>query len=412
MSATRAQIRQSIARSARLTALIADAHGRGTPLTGGFAGATLQKPGKEPSWNLVLPKGKWHGPNFERLGGSIDVTDEMVREIVANWEAAGKPRLPIRWGHEHLSNTDPAKQAFLDRKAGNLVELRAGAHGVEALTAWNELGAKDVEQGAFDAWSPEWYPSHTSRKSGETKGWWLSGVALTGDPYFHTMPPVAASTQTTDPTPQHRSNTMNEEQLKLRASLGLAPTATDAEVLTAQTKQATELAALKASAEKSGPSAILAVVEPVQKQVEALTAALAKREAEAAALTAAMLDRDVDALISRMKSGDGKSGRAIVAATLKPVVLALVASAKTPTEGLKVAEDFITANIALTVPVQAISQPGTTDGPLTAAAANAKIAARADELRKAGDPTPTISAMREMPNETLIAENRRPTSQN
>ena len=48
----------------------------------------------------------------------------------------------------------------------------------------------------------------------------LAGVALTGDPYFHLMPPVAAAeVKPTEPTPQHPENVMNEEQLKaLRAN--------------------------------------------------------------------------------------------------------------------------------------------------------------------------------------------------
>lgn len=360
--------------------LIAKDEGRGEVLLGGFAGATLQKPGAEPKFNLVLPKGKWHGPNFAKLGGSIDITDAMIAEIVANWEAAGKPRLPIRWGHEHLHNDDPAKQALLDRKAGNLLELRATDAGLEALTAWNELGAKDIEQGAFDAWSPEWYPSHVSRKTGETRGWWLSGVALTGDPYFHLMPPVAASTTSTEPNPQHRSNTMNEEQLKaLRAKFGLAADATVEQINA-------KIDALMASAKTPTAEVITAAVAPVQAQVAELQKKLDEEKAKG-------LKRDVDALVAKAERGDGKTGRSFKGEGGQLLIATAGKIAKD--EGIEAAEKFLNA-LPLTpgLSITAIGVDTKDQDGLSAAAANEKLNVIANELQAKGDKTPMETAMR------------------
>lgn len=405
MSATRAQIRQSIARSARLTALIAESetHG-GEMLHGGFLAGALAKPGAEPKWNTIFPRGTWHGPNFARMGGSFTVDDAFLSEVVLNWEAAGKPRIPVRWGHEHMKATPEAKRA-LDRKAGNVTDLRITAAGLEGLTDWNAEGAADVSNGTFDGWSAEWWPKHVNRLTGETRGWYLSGVALTNEPYFELLPRIAASLAEPATNPNTEQQ-MNPEALKKWAlSLGLPADATIEQCAAASqsavTASAEKLKALETkvtalTASAITPEVIAGVVKPVQDQVEALTAQLAEEKQKG-------LERDVDALIATAKRGDGKTGRAIT----DPLVLVAKNIAKS--EGTKACEAFLAA-IPLSVPIQATSQQGTTDGPLTAAAANAKIATRAEELRKAGDPTPTLTAMREMPNETLIAENRRPTT--
>lgn len=360
----------------------------------------------EAPYNLLFPKGQWHGANLAPIGGSIDLDSGILEEMVANWEAAGRPPLPIRKTHRHLDEDVPAKDRLeLERAYGFLTDLRVTAAGLEAKTEWNAAGKAEVDSGAWAFWSPEWQPKHRDRRTGDVKGWWLSGTALTNDPFFNEMPPVAAAALPAAP----QGNTMTEEQLKLRALLGLAPTATDAEVLTAQTKQAAELATLKASTTKPGltkadlDAAIAAHVEPLKASLKASDEARVALETEATGLK-------VDALIASAKAGDGKNGRAIVDEKVRPVLLKLVASEAKQEDGFKAAKEYLDG-IPLTVPVTAAGVPGTA-APLTASSANAKIAARADELRKAGDLTPTLTAMREMPTETLIAENRRPTSQN
>jgi phage I-like protein len=368
----------------------------------------------EGKWSQLFPLGKWHGPNFQQLGGSLDLTPEMMSEMVANWKASGSPALPVYFHHPPPRNkVPPEKHKDVYRAAGWIEDLRQTEAGLEAAIKWSTEGQQAVDSDAYRFISPEWQPRDMDRRTGSLRGWTVTGAALTDDPFFHTMPPVAASAsaESTDSNPPHRSNTMNEEQLKLRASLGLASTATDAEVLAAQTKQAEELVTLRAAASKPAPDLKSEIAAAVALHVEPLKASLAKEQEARVKLEAEALSLKVDGLIATAKQGDGKQGRAIVDEKVRPVLLKLVASEKTTDEGLKAAKDFLEA-IPLTVPVVATGTPGSATGPLTKESAHKLIAARAEELRAKGDPTPTITAMRELPNETLIAEGRRTTSQN
>lgn len=403
MSATRAQIRQSIARSARLTALIAESEPSGDVLRGGFVAGALAKPGTEPKWNTIFPRGTWHGPNFAKMGGSFTVDEAFMSEVVSNWEASGKPRIPVRWGHEHMkAGATPELKRALDRKAGNVIDLRITAAGLEGLTDWNQEGAADVSGGTFDGWSAEWWPKHVNRLTGETRGWYLSGVALTNEPYFELLPRIAASLVEPTNHPQHNEgNTMNEAELnQLRASLGLAANTPVAEVLKAASKAGT---ALTASATQPDTSALIASVKAQDEKLTALVAANAKKDEQLTALTASLLEKDVDALVATAKKGDGKNGRAI---TEKHIARAKKIAKE---EGVTASAEFLN-EIALTVPVQATGLQGTGE-PLTAAAASKQLMARADELRAKGDPSAMVTAMRELPEVALIAEGR-PTSSN
>lgn len=389
--------------------LLASSEPEGDILLGCFAAGALAKPGTEPKFNLIFPRGTWHGPNFARMGGSFTIDDAFLSEVVDNWKASGKPRIPVRWGHEHMkSGATPELKRALDRKAGNVIDLRITAAGLEGLTEWNPEGAADVSNGTFDGWSAEWWPKHVNRLTGETRGWYLSGVALTNEPYFELLPPIAAAAVTLPPVaapeaPAAESTDPNPNQehdmsfARIAAVLGLSATATE-DAIVASAEQLKKQPA-------TDNTALTAAIKAQDEKFTALTAAVAKKDEQLSALTAALLERDVDALIATAKRGDGKTGRAIT----DPLVLVAKNIAKA--DGLKASETFLQA-LPLTVPLQATSQQGNAGEPLTASTANAKISARAEELRKAGDPTPTLTAMRELPNETLIAENRRPTSQN
>lgn len=352
--------------------------------------------GTEPKWNLIFPRGTWHGPNFEKLGGSFTVDDAFMSEVIENWVAAGKPRIPVRWTHEHLKNTDPAKVPLLDRKAANIIDLRATEAGLEGLTDWKPAGAKDIAEGVFDAWSAEWAPRHINRLTGKVGGWFLSGVALTSEPYFNLMPPVAASAhaeeKSTD-TPNTKEQHMTKEQLELlRASLGLAADATVEQILKACSDQRAALVASEAKlkASETPTEVITAAVAPVKAQLETLQAELKKRDE-------ALLERDVDALVATAKRGDGKTGRAI-----NDVLVATAKKLARSEGGVAEAKGFLEA-IPLTVPLKASGVTGAAEEPLTADAAQKKIAARSEELRAKGVKSPTEAAIKEMPDVALVA---------
>lgn len=366
--------------------------------------ATLQKPGAEPKWNLIFPRGTWHGPNFEKLGGSFTVDDPFMSEIVANWQAAGKPRLPVRWGHEHLQTKDPEKARALQRKAGNVIDLRISAAGVEGLTEWNDEGARDVTSGVVDGWSAEWAPRHVNRLTGAIGGWFLSGVALTNEPYFNLMPRVAASAgaESTHPTPtKETSMEFTKEQLELlRATYGLAANATAAEITAAAVKAGTTLKASADNTEASINAAVQKHVEPLKTQLEAAT----KRGTD---LEAQLLERDVDTTVTVARRGDGKLGRAITEVH--------IARAKriAKEEGLKASTDYLN-ELPLSVPQQGTGVRGSdaisADG-LTASAANEKLTIIANEMAAKGVKSPMEAALATNPELARIAQSLTSTSQ-
>lgn len=392
MSASRAQIRRSIARDVRLKAAV-DAHVPTLRASGGIAFAA-----EAGRWNLLFPRGTWHGANLAPVGGSIDLDSGILDEMVANWAAAGKPRLPVRVTHRHLDDDVPAKdRPSLEKAVGWLTDLRVTAQGLEALTEWTPTGKASVEGGEFAFWSPEWQPRHRDRRSGETKGWWLSGTALTNDPFFNEMPPVAASVASTETTDTHtKEQHMTKEQLEaLRASLGLAADATVEQILKASSTLVSERDTLKAEAAKlkaSTPDAaiITAAVAPIKEQVATLTAELAKRDA-------ALLERDVNDAVVKAKRGDGKMGRTIT----EPLVARALKIAQG--EGLKAAVDFL-ESLPATVPTAALGVDTKAEGALSASAAQAKLDALAGELRAKGVKDATAQAIAQLPTEALIAQ--------
>ena len=343
-------------------------------------------------WNVLFPRGQWHGANLKPIGGSIDLDSGLLEEMVANWQAAGKPKLPVRKTHRHLDDDVPAvDRPQLERAFGWLTDLRVTAAGLEALTEWTPEGRAEVEGGAFAFWSPEWQPRHVDRRSGDVKGWWLSGTALTNDPFFNEMPPVAAAVLPTDP-PAALEHHMNEQQLsQLRASLGLAADASVEVVLAAASKVGADVKALKASVEKQPTitAAVQAAVEPLAAQLKAADAEL--------------LEMKVTTLLASAKRGDGKHGRAIVDEKVKPVVLKLIAAESSREEGLKAAAAYLDA-FPCTVPMQAVGYGSKDEGALTASSAKAKLEARVEELRAAGEKNPTMKAMAEMPEVAAVAQ--------
>lgn len=318
-------------------------------------------------WNRVFPKGEWHGANLAPIGGSITIDEALLAEMVANWRSAGSPPLPIYKTHLHLQDDlKPLERVELEKAYGYLTDFRVTAEGLEARTEWTAAGKATVDAGEFAFWSPEWQPKHKDRRTGETKGWWLSAVALCSDPFFNSMPPVAASQKPTDTTPTKEQHMFTKEQLEaLRASLGLKADASAEEILAAATKKGTDESAATITA------AVKAHVEPLSAQLKAA-------QEETAKLSAALLERDVDALVVKAKAGDGKQGRAI------PDTVVALAKKLAKSEGLKAATDLLEA-IPLSVPMVAagLTPPPGTGNTLTAAAATAQLDALvAKEMEK------------------------------
>lgn len=248
------------------------------------------------AWNLIFPRGEWHGPNLAALGGSIAIDDAMLTEVVANWQAAGKPPLPVRVTHAHLEEADPVKRLELERAVGLLTDMRVTASGLEVLTEWTPAGVEAVRGGAWNFWSPEWLPEHTDRRTGEKRGWWLSGVALTNDPFFNSMPAVAASTGSLPGSPTDNPNKEKPmSYAKIAAALGMPEDSTE-EAIVAE--------CMKMKGGMQPPPALMqaSVKAEVAKVVEPLQASLKAANEKAQQLEEALFQRDVESVIESAKA--------------------------------------------------------------------------------------------------------------
>jgi hypothetical protein len=95
-------------------------------------------------------------------------------------------------------------------------------------------------------------------------------------------------------------------------------------------------------------------------------------------------------------------GRALVAETVKPIALKLVASEAKREDGLKAAKTYLEA-FPLTVPITPTGITGNSE-PVTAKAAHAQLQAEAEKLQKDGNITPWLSAVARNPELARIAQ--------
>ena len=317
-----------------------------------------------PKWNLLLPKGEWFGENFKALGGSITIDDAMLTEIVGNWSAAGRPPLPVRKTHLHLDDATPAlDRAELDASFGLIEDLRITTSGLEALTRWTDEGRALVAGGRWNFWSAEWQPKHRDRSTGEVKGWWLSGSALTNSPFFNSMPRVAASevAAPTQPTPTKEKRMLPELKKRLAMALKCAEDCTDEELVASCEK--TMGAAVSASAvEEKLTASINAAVSPLQAQLKASLEQVETLKTDAEKAKTALLERDVEALMVSAKS-EGKA--------VEPLREFVVSAAKR--EGIEAAKKLVAA-LPVTVALRATGIDGDSK-PLSASDAKSKLEA-------------------------------------
>lgn len=323
-------------------------------------------------WNLIFPRGEWHGANLASIGGSIDIDDGMLAELVANWASAGKPPLPVRVTHSHLDESDPVKRLELEKAVGLLTDFRVTAEGLEALTEWNPAGASAVRGGEWNFWSPEWQPKHIDRRTGETRGWWLSGVALTNDPFFHTMPAVAASTGSLPGSPTDNPNKEKPmSYAKIAAALGMPEDSTEEAIVA-------ECSKMKAGMQQPPPAVMQASVKAeVARVIEPLQASLKAANEESTKLKETLFARDVDAIIDEAK-------REGFACEPMREAIHLVASAK----GLDAAK-----GLARTASQVAMKSVGTDNGKSTVTASVQEYDAAFSKFRQDNPTIPLSSAI-------------------
>ena len=163
----------------------------------------------------------------------------------------------------------------------------------------------------------------------------MSGVALTNDPFFNTMPAVAASTaiQPGSPTGKPNKGQHMNPYAKIAAALGMPEDSTEESVVLECSKLKSGMPMMQASVDKA-IEPLRAQLKAQAEQVEALKAANAKKDAE-------LFTRDVDGVIEAAKR------EGFACEPMRDSII-IVAQAKGLAEAKKLAESAAKVNVTTT----------------------------------------------------------------
>lgn len=258
-------------------------------------------------WTPLFPLGEWHRSDFP--GGKLTLTSELFTEFIANWKAAGSPALPVDYHHDEA-----------DEASGWIESLRIGASGcLEGAIKWTADAAELIKADKYRYLSPTWAMQHVSRTSGEKGGPWLYGAALLNDPYFLTLPRVAATAtpvaETTQPPPtKEKSMTFAK---RIAAAFGM-PEDTSEDALVAACEDMKKSKASNTDEANKLKAALTAKDADTAK----LAARVESLESENKKHAVALFDRDFEALIA---SGiaEGRAGLPAMKDTLKLTATAI-----------------------------------------------------------------------------------------
>lgn len=341
--------------------------------------------GKE-LWTVIFPRGEWYGPNLQPIGGSINLTDDVFAEMVANWKAAGSPALPIYWHHPPPPDeVPPEKREEVYRAAGWMEDFRVTEAGLEARTTWSQPAQARLDADEYRFISPEWQPRSLDRRTGKATGWTVTAAALTDSPFFNEMPRVAAAAPTHNPQAGDEPKGSTMDKKMICQWLGMPEDAADEEVM----------AALKVKCTATAPSeekltAALKGLESAASETAKLTARVAELEAEKVKAAAAIAERDFEDVI---KAGlaEGRAGLPAMREPLKAMHLS---------SGLEHVKALIAA-----LPKVPTQETGTsTPAPEASGdfdAMKAAYDAKLDELIKSG--LSTAAASRQLRNDKAFA---------
>lgn len=237
----------------------------------------------EPQWCMLMPRGVWARSDFP--GKKFDFTPDFLGKMVANWERHGSPALPVDYHHEEQA---PA--------SGWIEDLDLRDDGLYGLVKWTDSARAKIKADEYRHLSPTWAFDSNDRNDGNPQGPWLFGAALLNDPFFDSMPRVAASAP--KPTQHQQENTVNKTQLC--ALLGIAADSTDEQI---------DAAVLKANASKGSADAatqkLTASLEVVKGELTKASERVTALEAKNAELVKAGADAQLAGLCKKLE-GEGR----------------------------------------------------------------------------------------------------------
>ncbi len=131
--------------------------------------------------------------------GRITLTEETVREMVANFEArrdAGGDLVPLVVDYQHQSLADDPERAIAAGWVHELIDRGTG--GLWAKVQWTERAALFIGNGEYRYISPEIAFDAVNKETGQPQGVTLLAVALTNRPFFEGMAPVVLCAEAAD----------------------------------------------------------------------------------------------------------------------------------------------------------------------------------------------------------------------
>ena len=241
--------------------------------------------GETAAWNQLMPTGRWFRPDFPK--GGIDISASMLKTLVENWVRAGKPSLPVDYNHEEEG---PA--------SGWIQQLELRDDGLWGLVSWTEKARAAIKSDELRYLSPTFALQSMDRRTGQPQGPWLFGAGLLNDPFFDSMPRVAASRL---PHSTHEETDMNKKMIC--DALGLPESCTDEEMVAsiAALKQAKQMASASAGDVEKLKASASATEEKLKASMLRVGELEAKLEASAKAADAVKLKAGLDKLVNERR---------------------------------------------------------------------------------------------------------------
>lgn len=307
-------------------------------------------------WCQLFPLGEWHRADFP--GGRIELTTKLLSEFIANWKREGSPALPVDYHHEEQ-----------DEASGWIEDLRISATGaLEGAIKWTDDAAALIKADKYRYLSPTWTMAYVSRTSGEKAGPWLYGAALLNDPFFHSMPRVAASSADADESTHHTNQEKHHmDKKRICAALGLSEDCGDEEVMAAIEAKCKATAA---AGEEAGK--LTAALKSASDDTAKLMARVTELEAKDAKHAEELFERDFEAAYDEALRA-GRQGLPALKETLK-------ATAKVAGLGLDAAKKMMAS-----LPTVPLTETGISGKPTDSVGDAAKqFANEVAEKQKAG----------------------------
>lgn len=227
----------------------------------------------EDGWYQIVPIGEFpvsaEGPQGQRIKLSQVIDPEAITAMATAFQTDGE--LLVDYDHASLDEDKPSEAA------GWIREVEARADGLYARIEWTDTGNAAVTNKRYRYVSPVWNRNDCAQiGAGRVRPLRMDSLALTNVPNLKGMRPLSNRAD----RDESLNNRAGEDQMKeLIMLLGLAETATDADVVAAVQAlktSADEAPALKNRAETAEGKLLAAATQQLEADADAFCGKFAK----------------------------------------------------------------------------------------------------------------------------------------